>query len=184
MEELKRLRMRRGYSQRQLATRSGIDQGSISDIEAGKRSPSVSTLERLVGAMDAEMADLYPKVQAPLFDEEGQWRSSEAVRESCARIINDCFALGRIGQENQETDRQYQLQYQRLAAVYRRFEEQSATPEWSVGDSLLRHIEECFDPECEICHPPSAKPVREEFEGRRPASKAAMLGDFRDESRV
>lgn len=184
MEELKRLRMRRGYSQRQLAARSGIDQGSISDIEAGKRSPSVSTLERLVGAMDAEMADLYPKVQAPLFDEEGQWRSSEDVRESCARILDACFALGLIGQASRGTE-EYQTEYQLMSAIYQELTApEGSTPSSGLGHSLLRHVEQRCGPECRICHPQSAKPVREEFEGRRPASKAASLREFRDESRV
>ena len=90
MEVLKQLRTQRGYSQRQLAARSGIDQGAISEIEAGKRSPSVVTLERLVRAMDAEMAELFPKAQAPLpFEEDSpdQRRSSNAVQKSYMRVI-------------------------------------------------------------------------------------------------
>ena len=90
MEVLKQLRTQRGYSQRQLASRSGIDQGAISEIEAGKRSPSVVTLERLVRAMDAEMAELFPKAQAPLpFEEDSpeQRRSSNAVQQSYSRVI-------------------------------------------------------------------------------------------------
>jgi len=75
VEELRRLRVQRGYSQRQLAAHSGIDQGSISEIEAGKRSPSVSTLERLVGAMNAEVGDLFPKVQRSLLEESEQGQS-------------------------------------------------------------------------------------------------------------
>ncbi len=77
MEELKRLRTERGYSQRRLADLAGLDQSAISEIEAGKRSPSVNTLERLVKAMDAEMADLFPKSQASLFEEAGQQRSAD-----------------------------------------------------------------------------------------------------------
>jgi len=94
MEGLKQLRVHRGYSQRQLAARSGIDQGAISEIEAGKRSPSVVTLERLVRAMDAEMAELFPKAQAPLpfeEDEQKEWRSPflEAWRSYLLRLARE-----------------------------------------------------------------------------------------------
>ena len=185
MKALTQVRNERGWSQQRLADESGVNKATINQIERGRRSPNVETLEKLAAALDVEVAGFFPKAQAPLFEEESQQRrSSEAVRESCARIIDDCFALGRISREHQETDRQYQQQYQRLAAVYQQLEEQSATPEWSFGDSLLRHIEECFDPKCEICHPPSEQPVREEFKGRRPTSRAAMLEDSRDKSRV
>ncbi len=74
---MRRLRTEKGYSQRRLADLAGLDQSAISEIEAGKRSPSVNTLERLVKAMDAEMVDLFPKAQASLFEEAEQRRSAD-----------------------------------------------------------------------------------------------------------
>jgi transcriptional regulator with XRE-family HTH domain len=69
VEELRRLRVEKGYSQRQLADRAAIDQAAISQIEGGKRNPSVAVLERLAAAMDVGVAELFPKVQASLFEE-------------------------------------------------------------------------------------------------------------------
>lgn len=99
MQELRELRVGRGYSQRQLAARSGIDQGAISDIESGKRSPSVVTLERLVKAMDAEMADLFPKVQASLFDDEQRHNPFLEAWVSSLRRLADGWKAGIPDQE-------------------------------------------------------------------------------------
>lgn len=44
-------RRRHGISQRSLALRAGTDQAAISRIERGEVSPSVETVERLLGAM-------------------------------------------------------------------------------------------------------------------------------------
>jgi transcriptional regulator with XRE-family HTH domain len=76
MEELTRMRAERGWSQQRLANASGVNKATINQIERGRRSPKVETLEKLAAALRAEVADLFPKAQAPLpnlFD--GQRRS-------------------------------------------------------------------------------------------------------------
>ncbi|MGH2844879.1 MAG: helix-turn-helix domain-containing protein [Thermoleophilaceae bacterium] len=45
---LRRLRAEQGVSQRELALRAGTSQAAISDIERGRVSPSVDTVERLL----------------------------------------------------------------------------------------------------------------------------------------
>jgi len=45
------VRVRHGLDQRALARRAGTSQGQISKIERGVVSPSISTLERLLGVM-------------------------------------------------------------------------------------------------------------------------------------
>lgn len=48
-------RARKGLSQKQLATLTGIDQSDISKIERGLSNPSVSTLNRIANALGGEL---------------------------------------------------------------------------------------------------------------------------------
>ena len=66
MEELKRLREEKGWSQTRLAQESGVDRATINQVEGGRRSPTIATLELLASALGAEVADFFPKAQAPL----------------------------------------------------------------------------------------------------------------------
>jgi transcriptional regulator with XRE-family HTH domain len=66
LEELRRIREEAGLSQAQLARESGVDRATINKIEQGKRSPSIATLENLSRALGVEVADFFPKAQAPL----------------------------------------------------------------------------------------------------------------------
>jgi transcriptional regulator with XRE-family HTH domain len=52
---LKETRLRHGLSQRRLAHRAGTTQAVVSRIERGVASPSVDTLERLLGSMGWEL---------------------------------------------------------------------------------------------------------------------------------
>jgi len=66
MRELTRIREERGLSQQGLADVSGVNKATINQIERGRRSPNLETLEKLAGALAVEMADLFPKAQGPL----------------------------------------------------------------------------------------------------------------------
>ncbi len=66
MQELKRLRKERDWSQQRLADESGVDRATINQVEGGRRSPTIETLEKLALAMGAEVADFFPKAQAQL----------------------------------------------------------------------------------------------------------------------
>ena len=57
---IRSLRKRTGLTQTQLAERSGIPQGHISNLERGKHSPSFATLEKLAGALGVPVFDLDP----------------------------------------------------------------------------------------------------------------------------
>jgi len=57
---LKQWRERRGWSLRQLGERSGVSFANISNIEAGKLDPRLSTLERLARALGISVRDLFP----------------------------------------------------------------------------------------------------------------------------
>jgi transcriptional regulator with XRE-family HTH domain len=69
MKELTRRREERGLSQQGLADASSVNKATINQIERGRRSPNLETLEKLAAALDVEVADLFPKAQAPLFRE-------------------------------------------------------------------------------------------------------------------
>lgn len=90
MEEVRRLREGKGWNQTELAYHAGLAPSVISQIENGKRSPSARTLEKLAGALDVSVGELFPgKAQAPLpFEEleEPQWRSD--VMEGWTRFMN------------------------------------------------------------------------------------------------
>ena len=55
---LKVFRKYRGLSQAALATRSGVGQGLISEIETGKKQGSVNSLKALAKILDIEVDDL------------------------------------------------------------------------------------------------------------------------------
>lgn len=54
-ELLRRVRQRRGLSQRILAQRSGTQQSAISRIERGEETPTVARLEQLLRAMGEQL---------------------------------------------------------------------------------------------------------------------------------
>lgn len=64
--EIRRLREAKGWGQAKLAVESGTAVSAISMIENGHRNPNSATLIKLANALDVEVADLFPKAQAPL----------------------------------------------------------------------------------------------------------------------
>ncbi len=89
LEELRRMREEAGLSQAQLARESGVDRATINKIEQGKRSPSIATLESLSRTLAVEMADFFPKAQAPLPDLEEERREPEPPEPPEAEQIHD-----------------------------------------------------------------------------------------------
>jgi transcriptional regulator with XRE-family HTH domain len=77
MRELTRIRQEQGLSQQRLADASGVNKATINQIERGRRSPNVETLERLASALNAEIADFFPQAEAPLWSGGGTERRSE-----------------------------------------------------------------------------------------------------------
>ncbi len=74
MEELRRIREEKGWSQARLARESGVNRATINTAEQGKRSPGIGTLERLADALGVGVADFFPKAQASLWPERSERR--------------------------------------------------------------------------------------------------------------
>ncbi len=91
MDELRRLRQGRGWTQAKLAVESGVDPSTVNQIETGARRPTTRTLDKLATALEVEVADLFPKDQAPLFTERLEQASSEQRREH-RDLMADAFA--------------------------------------------------------------------------------------------
>jgi transcriptional regulator with XRE-family HTH domain len=60
-QTMKRLREQRGLSQLALAKKSGVAQGYISDIEAGrKHNPGIETLQKIAKVLKVTIKELLP----------------------------------------------------------------------------------------------------------------------------
>jgi transcriptional regulator with XRE-family HTH domain len=82
MQELTRIREERGLSQQRLADASGVNKATINQIERGRRSPNLETLEKLAGALTVEVGAFFPKTQSPLPLEEQQRADTGDVGEA------------------------------------------------------------------------------------------------------
>ncbi|WP_337960589.1 helix-turn-helix domain-containing protein [Sphingobium sp. YC-XJ3] len=60
-----RLRKDKGLTQERLAEMSGFTQQYISDLERGRRNPSVVTLFHLASALNVTPADLVAEIEPP-----------------------------------------------------------------------------------------------------------------------
>jgi transcriptional regulator with XRE-family HTH domain len=56
---LKAIRERFGLSQRELARRAGVTNGTVSQIEQGQVSPSIASMKKLVAALSLSLADFF-----------------------------------------------------------------------------------------------------------------------------
>ena len=55
---VRRIRVRKGVSQQQLASLTGIERSYLSRLEHGNANPSLTTLERIASALGVAVADL------------------------------------------------------------------------------------------------------------------------------
>lgn len=51
-------RTQRGFTQRELAEKAGLAQGTIAKYELGQKTPSIGTLFRLAVALDVDASEL------------------------------------------------------------------------------------------------------------------------------
>jgi len=72
MEELRRLRREKKLSQAKLAALADLDPSTVNQLETGTRRANMRTLEKLADVLGVEVADFFPKDQAPLPLEDGR----------------------------------------------------------------------------------------------------------------
>jgi transcriptional regulator with XRE-family HTH domain len=97
MEEIRRIRKERGLTQDQLAEVSHVDQSTLSQIETGRRTPGVETLQKLADALGVEVADFFPRSQPDLFttaplpqvDLAAMWRATPGQRRRALAEASD-----------------------------------------------------------------------------------------------
>lgn len=58
-KKLKILRKKRNLSQVELYIRSGVSQGFISELEKGKKTPTISTIEKLAIGLNCSVTDFF-----------------------------------------------------------------------------------------------------------------------------
>ena len=92
-EEVKRLRQAKGWTQEQLAVYAGSSQPTVNLLEAGKRNPSASTLEKLARALEVEVVDLFPNPPTPQPSLEDAARS-EALQEELVVLFQSLTRRG------------------------------------------------------------------------------------------
>ena len=61
---LRRLRVRRGLSQENLALKAEVDRTYVSRMERGLENPTVAILERLAGALQSKIQEFFRPVRA------------------------------------------------------------------------------------------------------------------------
>lgn len=60
---VREVRRSHGWSQEQLAELAGLDRTYVSGLERGRRTPALSTQERLATALEVDLATLLRKAQ-------------------------------------------------------------------------------------------------------------------------
>jgi transcriptional regulator with XRE-family HTH domain len=95
VDEVRRLRLQKGWSQNELAYHAKLAPSVISLIETGKREPNATTLRKLANALEVRIPDLFEesgpgKAQSPLPEAEQRVaRQHEGLvgsHESAARL--------------------------------------------------------------------------------------------------
>lgn len=85
-EKLKALRQAQGLSQRALAQLAGLTHGNLSHIEQGKISPSVATLEKLLGALKVPLASFFAMDEPVGVVPAASWTTTSTEGIQCAAM--------------------------------------------------------------------------------------------------
>ena len=92
---IKRLREEREWSMAKLAVEADMSVSGVSMIETGKRNLTTTTLAKLARAFGVEVADLFPKAQAPLpLESAGRSGADDGPRYTAFEAFGRALALG------------------------------------------------------------------------------------------
>lgn len=59
-ENIKQARLKKGWTQQELADKAGLDSNSVAKIERGESRPKVLTLTKLIKALGVKSTDILP----------------------------------------------------------------------------------------------------------------------------
>ncbi|AHC23522.1 MULTISPECIES: helix-turn-helix domain-containing protein [Mycobacteriaceae] len=91
--QLRDLRAERGLSLSELARRAGVGKGSLSEIEAGKRNPTIETLYALCAPLDVPLTALVGEVPGVHSAAAGGMRAVLLSVRNLARATVEVFRL-------------------------------------------------------------------------------------------
>jgi len=114
-EKLRRLRMSRGLTQEELATRTDLTRGFISQLENDKTSPSITTLEKILMALgtdlkhffadEDEMKVVYRREdRVPVYDEPSGVKSVMLIPDAESTGIDPIIVTLNPGAQTEEED--------------------------------------------------------------------------------
>jgi transcriptional regulator with XRE-family HTH domain len=111
-KRLKDLHRARGLSQRQLANRSGVNNGTISMIEQNRTSPSVGSLKKVLEGIPVTLSEFF-SVDDDVKEEKYFFRKSELKELSPVNLRNDSHvSLMQVGDASKHS---LQILYERYA---------------------------------------------------------------------
>jgi transcriptional regulator with XRE-family HTH domain len=91
-ENMRRLRLKAGFTQEEIALRSGLTQGYINHLEMGKRNYTQKSLELIADALSTPVIDFFKEDQEhkPAVSEaEPVYRDKKAIAKELLIIIKD-----------------------------------------------------------------------------------------------
>jgi transcriptional regulator with XRE-family HTH domain len=109
LQAVRDIRLKRGLSQADLGRRAGITEYTISEIEAGKRTPRPSTLRKLAKGLDVDVATFTP-------GQSGLAQALETMRQGAALTLETIEdAENALARGETETAKRF-LHYAKTAA--------------------------------------------------------------------
>ncbi|MCD6462939.1 MAG: helix-turn-helix transcriptional regulator [Thermotogae bacterium] len=103
-EKLRRLRLSRGLTQEELATRADVTRSFISQLETNKTSPSIETLEKILRALGSDLKHFFADYQEekvvfkkeeriPIYDEPEGVHSEILISDVETKKIDPLFVV-------------------------------------------------------------------------------------------
>ena len=98
---LQEIRKERGLSQRELASRAGLTNGTISLIEQNKTSPSIASLKSLLDAIPMSVAEFFATIEQA--SEPKIFYSADEFTEVAPQVGQTSVSLRQLGNANTHT---------------------------------------------------------------------------------
>lgn len=90
---IKEARLEKGYSQSELAQKTGISNSYLSQIESEKQDPSLETMEQLSAALDVPTYILFFKaIQEENIQNSDNKRFVREIKRAMQGIVNELYA--------------------------------------------------------------------------------------------